>query len=61
MTIMYVIGTGPSELRAHIDLDRRFQALDPPGQGHGTRILGVANHGRHWSVIAEITPAGEGQ
>ena len=53
---MYLIGTGPSELHAHIDLDRRRRALD------GAEAS-VAHEDGHWSVVAEIRPgpAGEGQ
>ncbi|CAN5636325.1 hypothetical protein AB0P13_22160 [Rhodococcus pyridinivorans] len=60
MTTMYLIGTGPSELHAHIDLDRaRGRALD----GAEAFVVSTAHEGGHWSVVAEIRPdkAGEGQ
>ncbi|MEW1938694.1 hypothetical protein AB0331_15155 [Dietzia maris] len=59
MTTMYLIGTGPSELHAHIDLDRRRRALG----GAEASVVSSAHEGGHWSVVAEIRPdkAGEGQ
>ena len=59
MTTMYLIGTGPSELHAHIDLDRRRRALD----GVEASVVSTAREGGHWSVVAEIRPdaAGEGR
>ena len=59
MTTMYLIGTGPSELHAHIDLDRRRRALG----GVEASVVSTAHEGGHWSVVAEIRPdtAGEGQ
>lgn len=61
MTTMYLIGTGPSELHAHIDLDRRRRDLDPY-DGAELSVVSTAHEGQHWSVIAEIRPdtAGEG-
>ncbi|MCT2033598.1 hypothetical protein M3E10_02940 [Dietzia cinnamea] len=55
---MYLIGTGPSELHAHIDLDRRRRALG----GAEASVVSSAQEGGHWSVVAEIRPdaAGEG-
>ena len=59
MTTMYLIGTGPSELHAHIDLDRRRRALG----GAEASVVSTAHEDGHWSVVAEIRPdtAGEGQ
>ncbi|TCW19307.1 hypothetical protein EDD19_1438 [Dietzia cinnamea] len=59
MTTMYLIGTGPSELHAHIDLDRRRRALG----GAEASVVSTAHEGGHWSVVAEIRPdtAAEGQ
>ncbi|WP_156482654.1 hypothetical protein [Dietzia cinnamea] len=56
---MYLIGTGPSELHAHIDLDRRRRALG----GVEASVVSTAHECGHWSVVAEIRPdtAGEGQ
>lgn len=61
MTTMYLIGTGPSELHAHIDLDRRRRDLDPH-DGTELSVVSTAHEGQHWSVVAEIRPdtAGEG-
>lgn len=62
MATMYLIGTGPSELHAHIDFDRRLQNLDLRG-GAGASVVSTAREDGHWSVLAEIRPdtAGEGQ
>ena len=59
MTTMYLNGTGPSELHAHLDLDRRRRALG----GAEASVVSTAHEGGHWSVVAEIRPdtAGEGQ
>lgn len=50
MTTMYLIGTGPSELHAHIDLDRRRRALD----GAEAFVVSTAHEDGHWSVVAKI-------
>ena len=62
MTTMYLIGTGPSELHAHIDLDRRRRDLDLH-DGAELSVVLTAHEGQHWSVVAEIRPdtAGEGR
>lgn len=52
MMAMYLIGTGPSELHAHIDLDRRRRALDRSE----VSVVSTAHEGGHWSVVAEIRP-----
>ena len=57
MTTMYLIGTGPSELHAHIDLDRRRRALD----GAEASVVSAAQEDGHWSVVAEIRPDTEGE
>lgn len=58
----FIIGTGPSELHAHIDLDRRRRDLDPQ-DGVELSVVSTAHEDGHWSVVAEIRPgtAGEGQ
>ena len=55
MTTMYLIGTGPTELHAHIDLDRRRRDLDPH-DGAELSVVSTAHEGQHWSVVAEIRP-----
>ena len=57
MTTMYLIGTGPSELHAHIDLDRRRRALG----GAEASVVSTAHEGGHWSVVAEIRPDTAGE
>ena len=46
--LVFIIGTGPSEVHAHIDLD---QHLDQLGLQDVT-VIATAEHGGHWSVIA---------
>lgn len=52
MTTMYLIGAGPSELHAHIDLDRRLRNLDL-SDGSEASVVSIARENGHWSVIAE--------
>jgi len=49
---MFIIGTGPSEAHAHIDLDRRLHAIG----GAEASVVSTAHEGEHWSVLAEIRP-----
>lgn len=62
MTIMYLIGTGPTELHAHIDLDLRRRYLNSH-DGSRVSVVSAAHEGGHWSVVAEIhtDKTGEGQ
>lgn len=57
---MYIVGTGPSELHAHIDLDQRLIRLDASATATGVTS---AQQGGHWSVVAKVRnlPVGEGQ
>ena len=58
---MYLIGTGPSELHAHIDLDCRLRDLHHDG-GAAVSVVSTAHEDGHWSVVAEVwdDAAGEG-
>lgn len=60
MATMYLIGTGPSELHAHIDLDRRLQNLGLL-DGAEASVVSAAQEDGHWSVVAEIRPDTEGE
>lgn len=42
---MFVIGTGPSEVHAHIDLDQQAGLRE-------VTVIATSEHGGHWSVIA---------
>lgn len=54
-----IVGTGPSELHAHIDLDYRLAAL--PGHSRA-RILATTQTEDEWSILADVnTTAGQGQ
>ncbi|MBB1033439.1 hypothetical protein G6031_03420 [Dietzia sp. CQ4] len=57
---MYIVGTGSSELHAHMDLDRRI-FLHHSGGTVETTILSTTQQNGHWSVVAEVRdrPAGE--
>lgn len=52
---MFLIGTGPSELHAHMALDRRLHQLHPHNTPQ-TSILATSTHDGHWSVIATTSP-----
>lgn len=49
---MFIVGSGPSELHAHIELDHRLRAA---GAGPAT-VLDVAHCDGHWSVVATTSP-----
>lgn len=57
---MYVIGTGPTELHAQIDLHHRACAVD---NNATPTVLSTVQEAGHWSVVAELQTAdvGEGQ
>jgi hypothetical protein len=59
---MYLIGSGPTELHAHIDLHHRHREADHRAT---LAVLSTAHDAGHWSVVAEIQTdpieAGEGQ
>ena len=51
MADMFIIGTGPSELHAHMDLYRRCQHF----QAHvETTVMATSHHGGQWSVLATV-------
>lgn len=47
---MYIVGSGPSEPHAHIDLDRRVSAAG----ADSAKVLDVAHCDGHWSVVAAV-------
>lgn len=57
---IYTVGTGPSEIHAHIDLDNRRRRLHPSAT---TTVVTTVHQDGHWSVIAEVRdlPAEEWQ
>lgn len=57
ITPMYIVGTGPSELHAHIDLDRRLHKFDLVH----VAVVSTAHEDGHWSVVAEIRPDAAGE
>ncbi|WP_278315459.1 hypothetical protein [Lolliginicoccus levis] len=58
MAAMYVIGAGPTELHAHIDLHYRARDVDHRA---ALAVISTANHAGHWSVVAEIQPSTTGE
>lgn len=52
VTIMdrYIVGTGPSELHAQINLDRKISGLSY----RSVRVLETSEVSGHWSVLAEV-------
>ena len=58
MTIMYVIGTGPTELHAQIDLHHRARAVD---HNATPTVLSTVQEAGHWSVVAELQTADVGE
>mgnify|MGYP005794236905 CR=1 FL=1 len=55
---MYVIGTGPTELHAQIDLHRRSCAVD---HNATPTVISTAHDAGHWSVVAELQRADVGE
>ena len=53
---MYLIGTGPSELHAHIDLDHRITASHGHAHRPVIRVLSVTHDHGHWAVLANVIP-----
>lgn len=58
---MYVVGTGPTELHAHIDL--HYRARDVDHHMPILTVLSTTHDAGHWSGVAKLQPAdvGEGQ
>lgn len=52
VTSVFVVGSGPSELDAYLDLDRRLSDTDAAQAW----ILDVAHCDGHWSAVATISP-----
>jgi len=51
-----VVGTGPTELHAHIDLDERARARLPRHFEPRMDVLATSEHRGEWSVVAELHP-----
>lgn len=56
----FIIGAGPSELHAHIDLHHRASQLTGAG-GAAVSVVAVTQHAGHWSVVAEVHTATAGE
>lgn len=57
---MLVVASGPSELHAHIDLDRRVREIAPHARP-AVAVLTTAEHDDHWSVVADVRPPATGE
>ncbi|WP_061230122.1 hypothetical protein [Dietzia cinnamea] len=51
----FFVGTGPSELHAHIDLDHRITAHHGNTQRPTTHVLDVTHDHGHWAVLANVS------
>ena len=51
---MMIVGSGPTELDAHIDLDHRVRALAPPHAHPAVTVLATSEYEGMWSVVAEL-------
>lgn len=56
---LFVVGHGPSELHAHINLEEKATAALPPGQRPTLVVLDASHHDGHWSVVARLCQADE--
>lgn len=50
----FIVGTGPTELHAHIDLDHRITATSRPGTAPAVTVLDVTCSDGHWAVLATL-------
>ncbi|WP_256821575.1 hypothetical protein [Dietzia sp. Die43] len=50
----FFVGTGPTELHAHIDLDHRITATIQPGTTPAVTVLDVTCSDGHWAVLATL-------
>jgi len=57
---MMVVGSGPTELHAHIDLDRRANGLTPSGVRPSLTVLATSEYEGMWPVVAEVHTASTG-
>lgn len=51
----FVVGAGPSELHAHIDLDHRVSAIAAPGLVSSVRVMAASECDGQWSVVAAVS------
>ena len=52
----FIIGAGPSELHAHIDLDHRASQLTGAGMA-AVSVVATTEDAGHWSVVAQVHTA----
>lgn len=50
----FVVGTGPTELHAHIDLDHRITATHETETAPTVTVLDVTCCDSHWAVLATV-------
>lgn len=50
----YVVGVGPTELHAHIDLDQRVAEQAGRGVVPSVQVLAASGHDGQWSVVAVV-------
>lgn len=55
-----IVGAGPTELHAHIDLDHRASRLAGICRPALT-VVATTQYAGHWSVVAEVQPTSEGE
>jgi len=56
----YIVGTGPTELHAHIDLQQRADQLKSCTDPH-LIVISSTRHDGHWSILAEAHDWNSGQ
>lgn len=52
----FLIGTGPTELHAHIDLDHRITTAYDDGDDPDITVLDITSYDGHWAVLANVHP-----
>ena len=57
--VVFIIGTGPTELHAHIDLEHRIQTDTAGGARRVVTVLDTSSCDGHWSVVANVHPVRE--
>lgn len=57
---MFVVGTGPTELHAHINLDQRAAEILGDSRLPALTVLDTTQHQGEWSIVARLRngPAG---
>lgn len=57
---MFIVATGPTELHAHIDLDKRVHDIAPASRPH-VQVLATSQVDGQWSIVAEVRPRKAGE